>query len=372
MSEITGPLAPRHIDSELNVVPSAVDEQRSSARGSASLSQHRREILRWLLRLGMILGLAGLLYFALRKAPIREIGHILAGLHVWQVALLLALNAIIYTLITARWWLVVRADNPRVRFLPMIAVRVSTFAISYFTLGPQVGGEPLQVLYLRRDHGIPYARATASVVMDKLFELLGNFVLVIFGLVAIFHSGILARSSGPSGLIVLSLVLLVSWPLVHIVLLSFHVYPLSALLSLLRLTRRHNRTARFMRAAEHLAGRFCQRHPRSMFAGLFVSLLAAVATVSEYALITSFLQVRLPFWALVTAWISGWLSFLVPLPGGLGALEASQVWTLGFFGVTAAAAVSITLLMRGRDLLIGGVGLLFAGHAAWKAPNPKH
>ena len=45
----------------------------------------------------------------------------------------------------------------------------------------------------------------------------------------------------------------------------------------------------------------------------------------------------------------------------LGALEASQVFALGFFGISAASAISVTLVMRARDLLIGGLGLLLAG-----------
>jgi len=49
------------------------------------------------------------------------------------------------------------------------------------------------------------------------------------------------------------------------------------------------------------------------------------------------------------------------LPGGLGALEASQVFALGFFGISAASAMSLALFMRARDLLIGGLGLLLAG-----------
>ena len=96
------------------------------------------------------------------------------------------------------------------------------------------------------------------------------------------------------------------------------------------------------------------------------ALLAAAATVSEYALMTSFLHVGLPFWQTITAWTAGWLSFLVPLPGGLGALEASQVYALGFFGVSAASAISVALVLRGRDLLIGGLGLLLAGNSAHK------
>jgi uncharacterized membrane protein YbhN (UPF0104 family) len=60
------------------------------------------------------------------------------------------------------------------------------------------------------------------------------------------------------------------------------------------------------------------------------------------------------------------MAFLMPLPGGLGALEASQVFIFGRFGIRNAIAISLVLLMRGRDLLIGGLGLLMAGTASWK------
>jgi uncharacterized membrane protein YbhN (UPF0104 family) len=59
-------------------------------------------------------------------------------------------------------------------------------------------------------------------------------------------------------------------------------------------------------------------------------------------------------------------AFLMPLPGALGALEASQVFALGAFGQSAAAAISLTLLMRARDILNGGIGLLLAGRGVTK------
>ena len=358
----THPVAPLE---EPDALPQAVALVASPVSGIRLPA--RRRIFRWLGRLAAALALVALLYFALRKAPVGEIWSTLSGLRGWQVLSLLCVNALIYSLVTARWWIVVRAEKPTVRYLPMIAVRLSVFAISYFTLGPQVGGEPLQILYLRRRYGLSFTRATASVVMDKLFELLGNFVLLSFGLVAVFHSGLLSDASNASKLLLMGLALVITWPLIHILLLYRGIYPVSAFLHSLgpRVTR--HRAVRFTRASEHLAGQFCQRHPRAMLGGLLVSLLAAVATVSEYALVTSFLDVRLPFWELVTAWTSGWLSFLVPLPGGIGALEASQVSVLGLFGISAAAAISITLVMRGRDLLIGGLGLLLAGNSARRA-----
>ena len=88
--------------------------------------------------------------------------------------------------------------------------------------------------------------------------------------------------------------------------------------------------------------------------------------VGEFALITTFLGIRLHFWQTIAAWTAGWLALLAPLPGGLGALEASEVFALGVFGVPAALAIGVTLVMRGRDLLIGGLGLLLASRALEK------
>ena len=88
--------------------------------------------------------------------------------------------------------------------------------------------------------------------------------------------------------------------------------------------------------------------------------------LSEYFLITSFLKMDLTVWQTIAAWTMNWLAFLVPWPGGLGALEASQVFALGAFGVSAASAISLTLVVRARDLIISGVGILLAGRGVAK------
>ncbi|HUH99314.1 MAG TPA: lysylphosphatidylglycerol synthase transmembrane domain-containing protein [Anaerolineales bacterium] len=315
------------------------------------------------LRSGAILiSLAGLLYFALRNAPLEQIRNSLRRLQFWQIVVILAIDLIIYIFTTARWWLIVQAANRAISYPAMIGVRISVFGISYFTIGPQVGGEPLQVIYLQRKYGLSYTRATSTVVMDKLLELLANFILLLFGLTGFVRVGLLSKNGSPplAGLIGLSL--LVAWPLIHILLLYRGIYPLSALLQAMPF-HPSTKALRFLRACEHLAGRFCRRQTRALLAAVCVSMVAAAGMVSEYFLMTSFLHIRLPFWQTVAAWAAGWLSFLVPLPGGLGALEASQVFAMGFFGISAASAVGMALLMRARDLVIGGLGLFLAGRS---------
>jgi hypothetical protein len=62
-------------------------------------------------------------------------------LQAWQISLLFVLNVLIYALISLRWWLIVRAEKRDVSFFPLLATRVAVFGVSYFTLGPQVGGQ---------------------------------------------------------------------------------------------------------------------------------------------------------------------------------------------------------------------------------------
>lgn len=315
-----------------------------------------------ILRLLWIFLLAALLYWALKNAPLTEIWSTLHQLQLWQIAALIGINAGIYALVTLRWWIITRAETKQVPYFPLLAVRVAVFGVSYFTLGPQVGGEPLQVLALRHRYGLTYTRATSTVFMDKLLEFLANFILLAFGLTAILEAGILSENGNKPTLSLIGLVILLTWPPVHISLMRRGKYPVSAILHLLPRTR----VSRFLMAAERMAGAFCRKHVRALLAATFISLLAALGMVGEYFLITKFLRVDLSAWQAIAAWTAGWLAFLVPWPGGLGALEASQVFALGAFGVSAASAIGVTLIIRARDILIGGIGLLLAGHDVTK------
>lgn len=321
----------------------------------------------WLLRALVFVILAALLYWALRNAPLADILSLLRQLTPAQIAWLLALNSLIFLLITARWWLILRAENPRIPFLPLVGYRLAAFGMSYFTPGPQVGGEPLQIIYLQKNYRLTFARATSAVIMDKLLEFLANFLFLAIGFLAVARSGMLSRYMPPAWL-VLALVLLLLWPLAHILLMYFGKHPLSELLlPLLRLNksgRKHRRGVlnffRLVIVSEHLAGLFCRRHLTHLFLSLAASLLVWVGMVYEYLYMLTCLNASLDFNQSLASLTLVRLSFLMPMPAGLGTLEASQVLALSAFGLPAALGISLSLLMRARDLLVGGLGLLIA------------
>ena len=337
-------------------------EERATESPPAPRERAKRSGTRFL----WLLVLVSLLYWALRNAPLVDIWEALKQLRLAQIAMLLVINAAVIFLITARWWIIVQAENPSVPFLPLIRYRLSAFGLSYFTPGPQVGGEPLQVIYLQRDHGLTFARATSAVIMDKLLEFLVNFLLIGVGAWAIIRVGLISGSGIRLTLSLIGLAVLLTAPFAHIILLYNGKHPISRLLHSQPFIQQNNKGIRLIVVAERMAAAFCRKHLRAMFLSILVSTSAVLGIAIEYFLMVRFLGMQLNVIQVFAALTAMQIAFLMPLPGGLGALEASQVFALGAFGQTASAAISLTLLMRGRDILNGGLGLLLAARGVGK------
>ncbi len=304
--------------------------------------------------------LAALLWWALRNAPVAEIWEVLRQLQLWQLGVLFVFNTVIFILIAMRWWLIVRAENPKVPLLPLLGYRLAAYGLSYFTPGPQVGGEPLQIIYLQKNFGLGFARATSAVILDKLLEFLANFIVLGAGLYAILRVGILTGTGFQANSSLAWLVPLLLWPLIHVILLYNGRYPVSWLLRAVQARFGDLRFLRLIMVSERMAASFCRRHLRSLLAAVGVSMLSWALMLLEYGLMLDFLSVRLDFWQTFAALTSALLSFLVPLPAGLGALEASQVFAINALGYPAAVGISLSLLIRARDIFLGGLGLVIA------------
>lgn len=311
----------------------------------------------------LYLVLGTLLYFSLRNAPFSEIWVSLRQLTLSQIGILFLINMLVILAMTARWWIIVRAENPSIPFGPLVRYRLSVFGVSYFTPGPQVGGEPLQVFYLQRNHGMTFARATSAVIMDKLVEFLTNSIFIGGGITAAIRVGLVSRNGTQAlgSLIPVAAILVI--PIVHIALLHRGRYPISGILRGATSVFGNPGWARLIIVAERMAASFIRRRFSRLLASLFFSMLAMAGTAVEYFLMASYLKAALSVEQTLAALTAMLMAFLMPLPGGLGALEASQVYAFTAMGYAPAAGVSLSLLIRARDILNGSIGLLLAGRS---------
>jgi uncharacterized membrane protein YbhN (UPF0104 family) len=115
----------------------------------------------------------------------------------------------------------------------------------------------------------------------------------------------------------------------------------------------------------------CQQNPAALLGAIGISGLSWALMITEFYLMVSFLGVSLTLVQLIALLTAARVAYLLPLPGGWGTLEASQVWALSLMGFNPAAGLGLSLLIRLRDVALGLLGLWWAGQRlrlAWLRP----
>lgn len=304
-----------------------------------------------------------LLWLALRDVDFANVLAALGKLGVWQIAALVILNALALLAFSGRWWIILRAQGHPIPYLTLARYRTAAFGVSYFTPGPQFGGEPLQVYLLQRNHNVPGPVAAASTAVDKVLELLANFAFLAFGLLVIARQNVVPGLA--DGNVVGALLVLLALPLGFLATAWFGWSPLTRLMALAPIrSPRYQQACGAVRESESQVTLFCRQQPASLLWALAFSILSWGLILIEYWLSMSFLGLPLTSLQLIVALTINRLAFLVPLPGGLGALESSQVLAMTALGLPPAVGITQSLLIRARDVAVGGLGLWWGGRAA--------
>lgn len=315
-------------------------------------TEHRT---RWW-KFGLWLLVVLLLWWSLRQVNWIETLRILSDVRGIEWAALLALNLVVLASFSGRWWSILRGYELRIPYLTVAVYRLMGAGISYFTPGPHIGGEPLQVLLLEKRHQITRSAAIGTVAIDKLFELLVNASMLTVGCITLIWVGVFP-AVGIEGL-VLPLILL-ALPAVYLMRLAQGALPLTAILQRSGLSWAKGTLAE----GERQMGQFCKTQPKALILVMLFSLVSWLGILLEVWLALTILGLSLTLVEVILIITAGRLAILLPAPGGLGTFEASQVLIFTALGLAPAAALGLSVLVRARDLLFMGGGFLAATYA---------
>ncbi len=329
--------------------------------------------LLWLLP-WLIAGL--LLIWIWYSVPLDEALALLHELNLSQLIALVIINGLVLLALNGRWWLILRGLGYRLSYFTLTGYRVAAFGLSYFTPGPLIGGEPLQVYLLEQHHDVPRATAIAVMTVDKLLEWVVNMLFLVIGVSFILQQQLLQPALASK---VASFSLFLSiLPFIFFFAIWQKKYPISSCwqlgnhLSFLRTHPRYQKIGETIRESETVTTDFCHQAPLALFSSLLVSLLGLFTLLIEYWFMLSCLGVELTFPQLMAALAAARVALFLLIPGGLGAIEASQVLALSQMGFSPAVGVSISLLIRIRDVLLGGIGLWWGSKLVASAKYVVH
>jgi glycosyltransferase 2 family protein len=300
---------------------------------------------------------------AFRVLPWQEITQILLSLTIPELTAILALNGVILLLFGARWWLILRASGHTIPYVKLSAYRMAGFAISYFTPGTQFGGEPLQAYLVQSRHKVPTSASVAAVTVDKLVELTVNFTFLAVGVLLTLGYKLIPGLTRPSFAAWIGALLLME--LVYLLALFTGRFPLTALVNRIPAQALFHpllkKLPELVASTERQILTLFRSRPILFLWTPLISALVWVLMVFEYWLMSYFLGANLTALQAVAGLTATRIAFLTPLPGGIGFLEAGQALAMKAFGFTSALGISLSLLMRARDLAVGLFGLWVGG-----------
>ena len=279
---------------------------------------------------------------------------------------LAAVNGIILFTMTGRWWRILSAYGHRVALGRLVGYRVAAGSVSYVTPGTQFGGEPLQAFLLVNRENVPADLAAATVFLERAMELALNLVLVGWGLLwtglqpsSMLQEGFVSDPFGWRGLVRIVMGFAGTAGFFWMWKRSWN--------GCFRLTvggRVSSLFQRLRRAVRRTGGRIGEifrDRPGALVSALGLSLVNWGFVFAEFQILYGCVGEWLPAHQTFIVLMAGRLGLWVPVPGGLGALEAGQIMAARLMGLPPEAAVGVCLLIRLRDAVVCSAGLFLTG-----------
>jgi glycosyltransferase 2 family protein len=300
-----------------------------------------------------------LLAFTLSQLPLQNIYTNIQSLTPINWIIWLLLNSAIILLLTWRWHLLIRAFSASFPFLKLFYIRQAGQTVSFITPGPQFGGEPLQIYWLYKK-GILLRTAIFSLGLDRLMELVANFAVLLLAallLLSLSHSDVLASNIQ----ILFFLLIAITGFLCGGVILFLH-RPDWINRQVQRVSSRWQQNKHFQNLGQQWKNigddwrALVFERKGFLFTAVLLSLLGWVGLLAELWLVLHFVGVNPDLYGFLLILLALRMALLLPIPGGIGTLEAAVIWSFNNLDLSTQAAISFIALMRLRDVIVLLIG----------------
>ena len=311
------------------------------------LSSNSLRSLAWLLSLGLAAWVLSQLPLLAFIDAVSQIGF--AEWLIW-----IGVNLLVVTLLSSRWLIIMRAMDLHIGLMQVMGIRQAGQLISFVTPGPQFGGEPAQIFWLWSRYSTSGPTAFLSVGLDRFYELSVNFAVLLIALL------VLALTAGPMDIDWLSIALAVTAMALIVVLSGWAILRRPEVIRrwLKRITSLWQNSPRLENLDSHWSAlnaqlqQLIERHKRPLVMAILLSLAGWCAMILEFWYLLLLAGVPVDTTTLVLLFAVMRLAFLLPLPGGIGSLEAAMLWGFQTLSLPLEMAATAIVLMRLRDAVV--------------------
>ena len=251
-----------------------------------------------------------------------------------------------------RWWLFLKpAGAPSIG----LATRATLAGTGLNNVLVANGGDAARVVFVTRASGLQSSRVLATLALERLFDIVGFVILLVYGITAFDFPASLEAWAIPSYMALVALVVVLVW----------FVYTSRHATSWEVAEDRAVAHGFFAKAKAYLAGfavstRALTTGPRFVGA-LAISMVSWALQVTTFELGASAAHVSVPSAASFAALLATNLGLIVrATPGNVGFFQFVYALTVGAFGVTRSDAIAVSLLIQTIQIIpltVIGIGL---------------
>ena len=310
--------------------------------------------------IGLIIGIA-IFWFVVDKVGWEVVGQAFILFISLKGLVIVFLTFIISYLAVLRWKLILRSQGENFQLQSLAKIWLVGYTISYLTPNALLGGEVFRIYLSNKKLGLDYKKGTASVIIDKILD--GTFFLLfaIVGVVAFVFNG----NALPNKL---------AWPIVIIIwllggLLSLFYFKalnkesiMEWFLKIFGLKKNkieQSKNGKVIFNTEKEIINFFSPKKKVFWEGITLSFLRYLLYFLRTVMIIFFLHRWIePSSALAIHGFDS-LSLMLPLPAGLGGLEAASAFVFKSLGFYVNQGIVLALVWRSADLVICLFGIVF-------------
>ncbi|HJX05973.1 MAG TPA: lysylphosphatidylglycerol synthase transmembrane domain-containing protein [Candidatus Nanoarchaeia archaeon] len=307
----------------------------------------------------VVLGV-GLLAFILFKYPFNEVIATFSNVTPTLLLIYLATSFTIMFLFSVRWKFVLGALGHNISLVEAFGYRIIDYGLSYITPSGKAGGEPIRAALLTRK-GISFKEGLANVTTDKTIELSVSVCFFVVGLLILAIGHPLNWAIRIFLIVFSSLLIFLIWKFYSHILRKKPVFT-----ELYRFLRLHKirRLAKYEQAViefEKPIIKFYSEERKTFFIALSLSLVSLIISMVEFKVVLLMLGIDASLGVVFMVFSVVGMAFLVPVPMGLGSLEAFQIALFSALGIGSASGVGLAMITRARDMIwvLIGVSLAF-------------
>ena len=296
----------------------------------------------------------GLLFWIIRFVGWQEIKSAFLIFTGWHGVLIILLTFLMLLIGAWKWKMILKSQGYNLSHREILAPYFTCFSMIYLFPMVILGGEVFRAYILREKHKVPWGRALASVVIDKILEVTLFLIAILGGFTFfLFKIGLPPKNLA----IILGGVLVVL-----IVAISFFYFKTfkkqSIVRPLIKFFNRRKQPNGDILEIERETFKFFKIKNRILWQGLGLAFLRVVVTWLRCWVLILFLGKSISLLPALSVLGFYYLAMMVPIPAALGSHEAIQVFSFGALGLGASIAPAFTMIQRGAELIMAFIGIV--------------